>query len=197
MAIARSQAAAPLLEQAMQQMAEAAKQQGGINGQSSSLAPLNLAPQVMAEQLQRLAKQQRDIGRQLEGMNNIGGREDPLGRVDELAKEANALARELEGGRLTPQTLARQEKLFHRLLDAGKTLERDEYSEERKAERPGSIPPGVVKALKPGLLDSSSRFKVPTEEELRSYPPAMRRYILDYFERVNRLPAPAPKQEKK
>ncbi len=185
------------LEQALQQLAELAKQQGGVNGQSSSLAPLNLAPQVMAEQLQRLAKEQRDIGRKLDGMSNVGGREDALGRLDELAKEANALTRELEGGRLTPQTLARQERLFHRLLDAGKTLERDEYSEERKAERPGTIPPNVAKALRPGLLDSNARFRVPTEEELRGLPPAMRRYVLEYYERLNRLPAAAPKQEKK
>src|SRR5688572_9675119 len=111
----------------------------------------------MANQLQRLAKEQRDIGQKLDGMNNIGGREDVLGRLDELAKEANQIARELEGGRLTPQTLARQERLFHRLLDAGKTLERDEYSEERKAERPGSISPNVIKALKSGLLDQNMR----------------------------------------
>ncbi|MGH7469141.1 MAG: hypothetical protein ACRENP_14385 [Longimicrobiales bacterium] len=184
------------LQQALEQLAELAKQQGGINGQSGSLAPLNLAPQVMSDQLNRLAKQQRDVAQKLDGMNNIGGREDPLGRLDELAREANQLARDLEGGRLTPQTLARQERLFHRLLDAGRTLERDEYSDERKAERPGAIPPHVAKALKPGLLEENLRFAVPSEEVLRGLPPAYRRLLLDYIERLNRVPAPVNRENK-
>ena len=181
------------LQQALEQMAELAKQQGGINGQSSSLAPLNVAPQSMADQLNRLAREQRDVAKKLGGMNNIGGREDVLGRIDELAKEAEAIAKELDGGRLTPQTLARQERLFHRLLDAGRTLERDEYDEERKAERPGVIPPHVAKALKPGLLDANAKYAVPSEEQLRGLPPAYRRLILEYFERLNRTPAPEKK----
>jgi hypothetical protein len=185
------------LQQALDQLADLAKQQGGINGQSSSLAPMNLAPQVMSDQLSRLAKQQRDVARKLDGMNNMGGREDALGQLDELAREANQLARELEGGRLTPQTLARQEKLFHRLLDAGRTLERDEYSDERKAERPGAVPEHVIKALRAGLLDGNLRYPPPTEEQLRAFKPAERRMILQYFERINRTPAQTQNREKK
>ncbi|HEY8470083.1 MAG TPA: hypothetical protein VIL18_10600, partial [Longimicrobiales bacterium] len=104
--IAQSQSGTGLQE-ALEQLADLARQQGSINGQASSLVPLNLAPQLMAQQLQQLARQQREIAQKLGGMNEmLGGREDVLGRLDELAREADQLARDLSGGRLDAELLA-------------------------------------------------------------------------------------------
>jgi len=179
------------MQQALQELAELAKQQGALNGQSNSLMPLNLAPRAMSQQLNRLAGEQREIASRLEGVNEMtGGREDVLGRLDQLAREAEEIARALEGGRLPPEVLARQERLFHRLLDAGRTLERDETSDERVGEAPGTFDPSRAGALDASLLENGTRYRVPTPEELRGLPPALRRLVLDYFERLNR-PAPA------
>ena len=71
--------------------------------------------QAMSQQLSSLAREQRDIAQKLGGMNKGAGRDDLLGRLDDLVKEADDVARDLEGGRLTPQTLQRQGDLFHRL----------------------------------------------------------------------------------
>lgn len=175
------------LQEALARLAELAQRQGALNGQASSLLPLDLAPQVLSLQLQQLAQQQVEIARQLSGLNDrLGGREDVLGRLDELAREADQLARDLSGGRLSPELLARQERLFHRLLDAGRTLERDEVTDERVSERPGEIAPSRAGALDPRLLDHGLRFPVPRPEELRELPPAYRRLILEYFQRLNR-----------
>ncbi|MGH7445632.1 MAG: hypothetical protein ACREKM_12175 [Longimicrobiales bacterium] len=178
------------LQQAMQQLAELAKQQGSLNGQSNSLLPMNLSPSAMASELQRLAAQQRNIAQQLDGVSkNVGGREDVLGNLDALAAEAERIAREMEGGRLPPETRARQERLFHRLLDAGRSLERDEQTDERVAERPGQFDPSTGAPLDADLLDDGMRYRVPTPAELRALPPAYRRLILEYFERLNSAPA--------
>ncbi|MGH7507654.1 MAG: DUF4175 family protein [Longimicrobiales bacterium] len=175
------------MQQAMQELAELAKQQGALNGQGNSLMPLNLSSRAMSQQLERMARDQREIASRLEGVNEMmGGREDVLGRLDALASEAEQIARQLEGGRLPPEVLARQERLFHRLLDAGRTLERDETSDERVGEAPGAFDPSRAEALDPGLLDDGMRYRVPTPEELRDLPPAYRRLILEYFERLNR-----------
>ena len=93
---------------------------------------------------------------------------------------------EMEAGRLPPETRARQERLFHRLLDAGRSLERDEETDERVAERPGQYDPVTGAPLDAELLDDGLLYRVPTPEELRALPPAYRRLILDYFERLNR-----------
>jgi hypothetical protein len=183
------------LQQALEQLAELAKQQGNLGGRSNSLLPLNLGPKVMSQQMSSLAREQRDIAQKLGGMNKGGGRDDLLGRLDDLVKEADQIARDLEGGRLTPQTVKRQSELFHKLLDAGRTMERDEVSEERKAEAAHPLPPSVIRALKPGLFDDADRYALPSAEQLRGLPPAYRRLILEYFEKLNRAPTTEEKRE--
>ena len=175
------------LQQALEQLQELAKQQGGLNGKSNSLLPMNLSQQVMSQQLSQLAREQRDIAQKLGGMNKGGARDDLLGRLDELVKEADQVARDLEGGRLNSQTVQRQERLFHKLLDAGRTMERDEVSEEREAQAARPLPAAVIRALKPGLFDHADKFTPPTPEQLRDLPPAYRKLILEYFERLNRV----------
>jgi hypothetical protein len=173
------------LQQALQQLADLAKQQGNLNGRSNSLLPMNLGPKVMSQQLGNLAREQRDIAQKLGGMNKGGARDDLLGRLDELVKEADQVARDLEGGRLAPETVRRQSELFHKLLDAGRTMERDEVSEERRAEAAQPLPPSVIRALKPGLFDDGTRFTPPTAEQLSALPPGYRRLILEYFQKLN------------
>jgi hypothetical protein len=173
------------VQQALEQLAELAKQQGNLSGRSNSLLPLNLGPKAMSQQVGALAREQRDIAQKLGGMNKGGARDDLLGRLDDLVKEADQIARDLEGGRLTPQAARRQSELFHKLLDAGRTIERDEVSEERKSEAARPLPPSVIRALKPGLFDDADRFTAPTAEQLRDLPPAYRRLILEYFQKLN------------
>jgi hypothetical protein len=178
------------MQQAMQELADLAKQQGALNGQSNSLLPMNLSQKAMTPQLNRMAQEQREIASKLEGLNGrMGRQEDMLGRLDQMADEAEQIAKALEGGRLPPEVLARQERLFHRLLDAGRTMEKDEVSDERVGERPGVFTPSKAAAIDPALMDNAARYRVPTPEELRGLPPAFRRLILDYFERLNKAPS--------
>lgn len=195
--IAQSQSGTGV-EEALEQLAGLARQQGSLNNQTSSLIPLDLAPQVMSQQLQELARRQQEIAQKLGGMNDmLGGRGDLLGRLDELAREAEELSRELSGGRLNADVLARQERLFHRLLDAGRTLERDEVSDERVAERPSNVTPSTGRPLDTRLVDASQRFPAPDAEQLRMLPPAYRRLVLEYFDRLNRGRSEEPRGERR
>jgi hypothetical protein len=176
-----------------QQLADLARRQSSLNGQSNALAPMNLSQQALAQQMERLANEQMEIARRLGNLNK-GGQESASGEIDVLAREAADLARQLNAGRLPPDVLARQERLFHRLLDAGRALEKDEFQEERTAERPGTFDPRQPPALDPRLFHDPARFRAPTAEELQAWPPGYRRMILEYFERLNR--AAAPTEEK-
>jgi hypothetical protein len=175
-------------QQVLPQLADLARQQGSLAGQSSSLAPMNLSGGAMSQQLERMAAEQLEIARRLGSLTSREGQDSPA-EVQALAGEAESIARLLGTGNLPPEAVARQERLFHRLLDAGRTLEKDELDEQRTGERPGPFDPRRPAALDAMLFRDSARFQVPTSEELRSLPPGYRALILDYFERLNR-PAP-------
>ncbi|MEJ2237586.1 MAG: hypothetical protein P8X82_04755 [Gemmatimonadales bacterium] len=171
------------LGEAMERLAEMAEQQGELAGQASGMLSLmpDAAQQILQE-LQALAQQQRSLADQLDQLRAEG----EIGGMDELAEEARDVARELEATRLNRETVERQEQLFRRLLDAGRSLRSDEEDEREErvseAANPGNVRlPGNV-----GLPTAAGlRFPYPTWEQLRSLTPDDRRLILDYFRRLN------------
>ncbi|HWV56458.1 MAG TPA: hypothetical protein VNZ57_03205 [Longimicrobiales bacterium] len=174
------------VQEALSQLAELARQQGALSGQGRSLSSLGVSPDHMQRQLEAMATQQQEIAGRIEGVGSmLGGQNDLLGRLEQLAQEAAALAMELAGGRLTPEVVARQERLFHRLLDAGRTLERDEVSSERVAQRSGDVGTSEGSPLDASLLDAGLAYRVPDAAQLSELPPALRRLVLEYFDRLN------------
>jgi hypothetical protein len=166
-------------------LAQLAEQQGQLNAQSGGLNPADMSDLIL-QRLHELARRQQGIAQELEQLNrSLGPRGQVLGQLDDLAREAEDLARDLDRGRLNEQLIDRQNRLFQRLLDAGRTLERDEFDKERRAERPED-----VEVLRPGQLPADvlrrTEIAIPGESELRRYPPAFRRLILEYFDRLNR-----------
>ncbi len=173
-------------QQTGEQLQQLAQQQGQVNNQSSQLTPMQLGEQARAEQLRRLAEQQRQVAEGLEELSEEpGAAEDALGDLQELAREAEALAREMAGGRAPEDMGRRQEQLFRRLLDSGRSLEREEYSDERESEAPGSFERDAVVPLSEDAL-GALRFRMPEAERLQRLPPAVRQLVIEYFERLNR-----------
>jgi hypothetical protein len=172
--------------EAVERLANMAGTQSALAGQSGQLLPIwqRGQGQEAREQLQRVGAQQRRLADDLDRLDAEG--KAPSG-VEQLAEEARRISREMEGGQLDRRTVERQERLFRRLLDAGRTLTGDEEDdeEERKSEtaKDGNvlIPPH----LKPGAAGAGPRFPYPTWEDLRQLSPEERRLILDYFRRLN------------
>jgi hypothetical protein len=176
-------------------LAELAREQNALNAQVGAFAPLDVSAASAADQMEQLAEHQRGIARRVGEVSGLlGGREDVLGQLDQLSIEADGLAAALAGGRIDPEVRARQERLFHRLLDAGRTLEREEYSEERVGERAERRAAAELEALDPALLEAVLRYPGPDAAQLQGMPPALRRLVLEYFDRLNhgdrRAPAP-------
>ena len=114
------------------------------------------------------------------------GDADQSGRAAELAREAKQLAQALEQGAVDPAVLERQQRLFRRMLDAGKTLENDKQDESAKREsKPGDqsnpfLPPNGTATGRTAL-----KYRVPEWNELRGLNPEERRLVIDYFRRLN------------
>jgi hypothetical protein len=178
-------------EQIREALEELAQQQGDLVNQAGQIMPMELGQQATAQQLQRLSEGQQSVSDQLGDLSSQPGSEGALGDLTEMAAEAAELAETLAQGRLEPETSERQERLFHRLLDAGRSLERDDVSEERESEVPGRFERGTVLPLEEGQLGARP-YGFPDAAQLRDLGPGMRRLILEYFERLNRTPATPP-----
>jgi hypothetical protein len=104
--------------------------------------------------------------------------------IKELGEEALELARRLEAGRLDRETVERQQRLFRRMLDAGRTLQGEE-EDERKERQSTAAKDGELKlppALRQRLGGDGIRF--PTWEELQRLSPDERRMVTEYFRRL-------------
>ncbi|MDQ3138051.1 MAG: hypothetical protein M3Q93_10765, partial [Gemmatimonadota bacterium] len=170
------------LAEALERMAELAKQQGGLGQQGAGMLPM-AGDGAVREQLRQLGMRQRALAEELQKLRGGGN----MPGAGEMADEAKDLAKRLEGGRLDRQTVERQERLFRRMLDAGRTL-RGKDEDERKERQSTAATDDRVRlppALRARLLGDDDRLRVPTWEELQQLSPADRRLVVDYFRRLS------------
>ena len=168
----------------LEQLQQMARQQQSLNSAAQELMPkpgqnMNSDAQNASRQL---AKQQRELAAKLEE----NGDRDDSGRADEMAREARQIAQQLESANLDASVLERQQRLFRKMLDAGRLLEEDQREDTGKREAKswsGSevfTPSGANASGK-----SASKFLAPTWNELRGLTPEERRLVLEYFKRIN------------
>lgn len=173
------------LAEAIQQMNQLAQQQGQLGQQGAGLLPM-AGTGAVQEQIQRLGAAQRALAERLERLQ-AGGE---LPGAGEMAEDAKDLARRLEAGRIDRQTVQRQERLFRRMLDAGRTLQGQE--EDERKERQSTTARGDSVHLPPPLRSlrqaSDSLYRGPSWEALQSLSPEERRTVLEYFRRLAEQP---------
>ena len=170
------------LAEAIERMNQLAQQQGGLGKEGAGLLPM-AGNGAIQEQLRRLAGRQRALAdelRKLQGQGELPG-------AAELADEAQDLARRLESGRIDRQVVERQERLFRRMLDAGRTLQGQEEDERKERQSVTAtndsihLPP----ALRARLQREGDQLRIPTWEELQQFSPEERRLVVDYFRRLS------------
>ena len=175
-------------EQTSEQLEQLAQQQGQLFNQTGQLTPMQLGEQALREQMEKLAEEQQSVAEDLgELSKDEQAREESLGDLEQLAAEAQALAQQMAEGRLTPDVLRRQERLFHRLLDAGRSLQKEDedVSDERESKEAGAFDHVVVIPLSADQL-GAQRFRMPSADQLQRLPPAVRQLVIQYFDRLNR-----------
>jgi hypothetical protein len=167
----------------MEQMAQMAQQQGQLGQQGAGLLPqMGQGGSQLQEQLRALGARQRALAEQLERMR-AGGQ---MPGAADLAQEARDLARALEAGRLDRPTIERQERLFRRMLDAGRTLQGEEKDEKQERQSTTAkddsvrLPP----ALRTRLGGDDQVLRIPSWEELQQLSPEERRLVVEYFRRL-------------
>jgi hypothetical protein len=175
------------LQEAMEQMQQMAGQQGQMSQQAAGMLPM-AGNSGMQQQIRSLAAQQRAMAEQLDRMRAQGSNPG----ASELAQEARDLARRLEAGRLDRETVERQERLFRRMLDAGRTLQGEEQDEnkERQSTTPTTDSIHLPPALRTRLMGDDNTIRMPDWESLQRLSPEERRLVLEYFQRLSQTRNP-------
>ena len=140
------------VQEAMEQMKQMAGRQGQLAQQGASMMQPG---QMNAQQLMQMAMQQRALAQQLERMR-AGGQ---LPGAGQLAREAKDLSKTMEAGRLNQDVVDRQQKLFKRMLDAGRTLqgEEDDEKKERQSTTAADAPPAYRRRWIRGFATAPAR----------------------------------------
>jgi hypothetical protein len=171
-------------EEMLRQLQQMAQQQSSLNSAAQQLLP-RMGTQLDGQgqqQSRQLARQQRDVAAQLD---DVADRDDS-GRADELAREARQIAALLEAAQVDPSTLERQQRLFRKMLDAGRLLEEDEREDTGKREARSWTGSEVFTPQDGAAAGrAGTRFQTPTWNDLRGLTPDERRLVLEYFRKIN------------
>ncbi len=171
-------------QEAVEQLARMAQQQQGMNGDAQGLLPMmGMSGDAVMQRLRELANRQRQLAEQLERLQAGGD----AGAAGALAQEARELARQLEAGRLDRRTIERQERLYRKLLDAGRSLSGEEPDEQKQRTSRSATGDSIhiPAALLPGATGTGPKVRYPTWDELTGLTPEQRRMVLEYFRRLN------------
>ncbi|MBV6521613.1 MAG: hypothetical protein MNPFHGCM_01756 [Gemmatimonadaceae bacterium] len=168
----------------LKQLQQMSQQQSALNSAVQDLFPkpgTQLDQQGQAEARQ-LARQQREVAQQLDDAAD----RDDSGRAEQMAKEARQIAQALELAQVDPAVIERQQRLFRKMLDAGKLLEEDQREDTGKREAKAWTGTDVFTPANASATGKSAvRFQPPAWNELRGLTPEERRLVLEYFKKIN------------
>jgi hypothetical protein len=169
-----------------QQMNKMQKQQQQLNNKTQSMCENPGQGSPKQGELGRLAAEQNAIRKSMSQLEREqGNRKEVLGRLDAIGKEMEKVIEDMESGNVGEQTFERQYKIHSRMLDFQKSLERQDFSEERRAQTAEDIfrnsPPPLQ--FEAGTRQSyQDRLQKYMNE---GYPPEYEELIKEYFRSVN------------
>lgn len=146
------------------------------------------------EGMQRLAGEQGAVRQSLEELaRQFGDSREVLGRLDDIAREMKDIEEDLASGQAGEETIDRQLRVYSRMLQASRSLQRRDFVEQRRSntarENLFQAPPALGEEL---LKDNSlleDRLRKYLSEE---YPPQYEQQIKAYFRALLQIDSNAP-----
>jgi len=172
--------------EAMQKLLGLSEQQAGLNQATQQALGQGLEPGNQGREAGRLAAEQDRLAQALEMLEQqLRGQGGARRRVESIAEEMKSVAEELRQQRLTPQTLAAQQRIMQRMLDASRSIHTQGQEEKRRAESgqdQGYSGPGALPA---DLGQAYDQLRGAMKRALEGpYPEEYRALIEQYYERV-------------
>jgi len=166
-------------------MGSLSKQQRRINQQTQSMCnnPNQMGQSNKQQSLERLAAEQASVRKSIQELQKEqGGKRQIQGRLDNMQKEMEQIVEALESGSLDQGTLDRQNKIYQRMLDFQIAMERQDYSEQRRAETGADVLRRGPEALDESAWIGSESYEKRLQQFLdEGYPEEYEALIKDYF----------------
>jgi hypothetical protein len=165
-----------------QKLSAMSEQQKQINQQTQSQCQ-NPGGMGDKESLRRLAAEQEGLRKSLaELQKEFGNSKEVLGRLDAIGNDMKKVVDQLDNGQVGEETLERQLKVYSRMLDAARTMQRKDYTEQRRAESGKDI----LRNSPPSLSGDQLQGGVNIDDKLRQflnekYPQEYEEHIKAYF----------------
>lgn len=123
-------------------------------------------PEGQRPALDQLAGEQAVLRKSLEELNReFGDSRQILGRLDAIANEMRQVEEDLLSGNAGEQTMERQMKIYSRLLEASRSLQRRDFTQQRQARSADEHLIAPPQALPAGMFDGDLKL----EDRLRQY----------------------------
>ena len=168
-----------------QKMQSLCQKQNQLNKQTQSQCnnPGNQLKPSGADALRRLASEQNAIHKSLGQLQQeFGDNREVLGRLDAVREDMKKVADALASGEVGGETLERQLKIYSRMLDATRTMQRKDFTDQRKAAVGRDIlrnsPAALTGNQLQGGLDIEDRLRQFLDEK---YPEEYDQHIKAYF----------------
>lgn len=176
------------MEQFMNQLQAIAGRQQGINQQTLRL---NQSGRLTLEQqaaMARLAAEQEALRKSLEQLQReMGNRSEIPGRLDEVANDMGEVVKELSDNKVNQKIIRRQQRILSRLLDAQRSMRRQDFSRKRKAETAKKYLPRINVRLPGDLGERKKKLQEDLLQALKEgYSRDYKELIKKYFEALAR-----------
>ncbi len=169
-------------------MGSLSKQQRRINQQTQSMCnnPSQTGQSNQQKGMERLATEQSAIQKSIQELQNEhGGKRQIKGRLENMQQEMDKIVEALESGSVDQSTLDRQNKIYQRMLDFQLAMERQDYSEQRRAETGADVlrrgPDAIDQSAQLGGESYEKRLQQFLDE---GYPEEYEALIKDYFKAI-------------
>lgn len=172
----------------MQQLQQLAGQQEGLNSITQKLGEGGTLSMEQQAELSRLAAQQEAIHKSLEQLAQeaqqlaaMGGQDKVLGNLDQIANDMKDVVKDLQSNDIKPETIQRQQKILSRMLDASRSINKQDYGNKRQ-----STPGQNIEGKSPSELNLTNSNSEQNQELLKlirqNFPPEYQKVILRYYQ---------------
>ncbi len=178
----------------MQQLQQLAGQQEGLNALTLKLGQGGALSMAQQAELARLAAQQEAIHKSLEQLGQEAQSAESgqvqsgvLGSLDQISRDMKDVLKDLEDNNINPETIRRQQRILTRMLDASRSINKQDYDNRRQ-----SSPGQDIITKSPEELNLSNGGSELSQELLKlirkNFPPEYQKIILRYYQLVKKTP---------